>query len=308
MPRIPQPGDIASATRTYLTAEQEVALARRIRAGLTNPPRSNRCEPVAGADAATIADAHRAHDELVRANLRIVYKAARDRGHLVSSSHGLTHEDLVAEGLLELTRCALAFDPERGFRFSTYAQSNVERAMVRLVKLQGSPVRLTHRVQGTVDRVMVARERSERAGSPASWEELAAVAGLAPAELTKLWNDLPHGWVALDGLSIDMNGAAGWDNTLTNGDALLPHAPEDPAAEVTADDANQQLWVALDALPGDVREVVAARYGFTGGRPLSIACVADKLAISKRQVVQLEARGLAALRSVPGLAGLLTGD
>lgn len=285
---IETPGEIASKTTSYLTAEQEVELATRIRAGLVNVPRSGRVDVVPGADESTVRAARAARDELVRANFRLVYKAARVVGE--SSTHGLTFDDLIAEGLAELARCSVSYDPTSGFRFSTYTQPCVERAIKRLVKTSGSPVRLTHRVRAIVDRVYSFSHAEEAQGRVPTWEQKAAVAKMPVEDLRRMWNEKPAGFVVMAAIE---------------GTANEPTSGDDVAAEVDDQQVRASVSDQLSALPSELAEVILLRFGFTTGQPVSLRDCAARLGVSERQIINRERAALLRLRESGRLDGLL---
>src|SRR6266508_6843104 len=148
------------ADSPLLTAEQERALARRMRGQDVRVPAPGDPRPSPRA----------AHDRLVEANLRLVLSVARRyRGR------GLPPEDLVQEGALALRRAAEGFDPERGDRFAAYAVLWVREAMVRAITQDLRAIRVPPRVVARIGQLARAEEflraRLERDPRP---EELAA--------------------------------------------------------------------------------------------------------------------------------------
>ena len=104
-----------------LTGAQEIQLGHQIQSWLTDE----------NADARTIKRGKRAKDKFIRCNLRLVAKISGKYAKRVSSNAAMSIEDLMQEGVLGLNRAAEKFDPESGYKFSTYAYWWIRQAMGR---------------------------------------------------------------------------------------------------------------------------------------------------------------------------------
>ena len=264
-----------------LTAEQEQALARRMRGADVRVPAPGDPRPSPRA----------AHDRLVEENLRLVLAIARRyRGR------GLPLEDLVQEGALALRRAAEGFDPDQGSRFASYAVLWVREAMVGALTRDVRAIRLPPRVAARVGQLARAEERLrarlEREPRPT---ELAAELGMSADEVEEL-RRVARRAVALDAPASDEEPAAGL--------VLADPAPP-PEAATEQRDLREEVHRVLAALEPREQRVLALRFGIGQERPRSPAEVGEALGVSRRQVERLELQAMSRLRAARGARDLL---
>jgi RNA polymerase primary sigma factor len=129
-----------------LTADEEILLGRRIQA-MINLLQDNPSGPYSRDEQFTIKRGKRAKDRMVAANIRLVASAARKyRGKNTKNKLQLDHEDLLQEGILGLIRAAEKFDPERGYKFSTYAYWWIRQTMYRAITKKGRLIKVPDQV------------------------------------------------------------------------------------------------------------------------------------------------------------------
>ncbi len=245
-----------------LDAAQEKSLASRVQAG----------------------DAQ-ARARLIESNLRLVVSIARG-----FTGRGLAMPDLIAEGNLGLIRAVEKFDPERGFRFSTYATWWIRQAVGRALIQQGRTIRLPVHVVREIAAVLRAgREFAQRGGPPASIEEIARVVGKSSEEVTQLFS-LTERVSSLDQPLGDDERQLAAAIVAEDGDD-----PLDLLAEAAATDSLDK-W--LGKLPARQREVLVRRYGLGDHAVQSLAEVAAILGISRERVRQIQASALIRLRKL----------
>lgn len=225
-----------------------------------------------------------ARQRLIEANLRLVVAAAR--GY---AGRGLALSDLIAEGNLGLLRAVSRFDPERGFRFSTYATWWIRQAIEQALLEQGRIVRLPESVVRALSAVLrVERELARHGGPAPTLHAIAAAAGLPVAEVADL-------------LRLNERVAELDDPAIASGLATAPAWPEE------ADDDERQRLIAegaaserladwLGRLGPRQREVLARRYGVDGHAMQSLAEVASALGVSRERVRQIQQEALVRLR------------
>ena len=275
-----------------LTADEEVALAKRIEAGLyaTELLRAadagEQClSESRRRDLAVIAEEGRAaKDHMIRANLRLVVAAARKHAR-----RGLPFLDVVQEGNLGLIRAVEKFDYAKGFKFSTYAMWWIRQAIERGLAEQSRTVRLPAHISETVSKInRIDRDLNRMLGREPTVEEVAEEAGLPVDRVVELRR------VARDSVSLDT--PVGDDGETTLGELI-----EDGDVLQAADIAEQR------ALTTSLRDLVATltpreatiiklRFGLEDGQPHTLQEVADQVGLTRERVRQLEKKALAELR------------
>jgi RNA polymerase sigma factor (sigma-70 family) len=275
-----------------LNADEEVALAKRIEAGLyatellraagagEQPLSENRSRELA----VVAEEGKAAKDHMIRANLRLVVSAARKHGR-----RGLPFLDVVQEGNLGLIRAVEKFDYAKGFKFSTYAMWWIRQAIERGLAEQSRTVRLPAHIAETVSKInRIDRDLNRILGREPTVEEVAEEAGLAVDRVVELRR------VARDSVSLDT--PVGDDGETTLGELI-----EDGDVLQAADIAEQR------ALTTSLRDLVATltpreatiiklRFGLEDGQPHTLQEVADQVGLTRERVRQLEKKALAELR------------
>ncbi len=242
--------------------EQEIRLSRRAKAG-----------------------DRRARNVLIEKNLKLVVSVAKKyRGW------GLPFEDLIQEGNVGLIKAVDKFDPDRGYRFSTYATWWIRQAVQRAVVNKGRTIRVpSYRVEmirelARVRAVMAADLRREP-----TEEQLAL----------KLDWDIDEVRLTISAMA----DATSLDQMVgTEGDSSLGNFVEDDWASDTANDVSweielEQLRRAVEDLPQKERYVLVRRYGLDGRDPASLPRLAEKLGISRYRIRDLQKRAEWALKS-----------
>jgi len=268
-----QPGDFDfDATRIYLneigesrllTAEEEVDLSRRAQQG-----------------------DEEARKRMIVSNLRLVVKIARRY-----LNRGLPLLDLIEEGNLGLIRAVEKFDPDRGFRFSTYATWWIRQTIERAIMNQTRTVRLPIHVFKEINLYLRAtRMLSQQLDHEPTTEEIAELLEKPIAEVKRMFGlneriasvDTPFGKEA-DKPLVDM---------LTDEDA------HDPSDDIQDDDIQTNLDHWLDKLNDKQREVVERRFGLHGYEHSTRERVAQELGVTRERVRQIQMVALRRLRDI----------
>lgn len=226
----------------------------------------------------------RARELMVLSNLRLVVSMARRYG-----GKGLDLEDLIEEGNLGLITAVQRFDPERGFRFSTYAAWWIRLAIAkglaeqsRTLKVPLHVMRSLHRYIETERRLSLELERLPDV------EEICRAAGFGPRKSRSVIA-LVRGIKSLDEVAV---GEAG------HGLALLERIPSQPSLEAVL--YRQMEWVHLEKLMQKLSErenlVLRIRYGLMDGTPRSLTRTGLFIGVSRERIRQIEGRALRRLR------------
>ncbi|HVC13968.1 MAG TPA: sigma-70 family RNA polymerase sigma factor [Acidimicrobiales bacterium] len=232
---------------------------------------------------ATVADGRRAHQEFIRANLRLVVSIAKRYQH-----RGVDLADLVQEGNIGLLHAIDRFDWRRGYKFSTYATWWIRKGVAQGVGDSTSVVRLPRHRRDQARELTDTAERLERAlGHAPGAQELADETGIRIADVVAIRRAAAP--VVSMSAPIDEDG-----NEL--GDLVADPSVDVGDVAVTTV-LPREVEGLLDQLSASAATVIRLRYGIgsTGG-PRTAAQVGTMLKISPERVRQIEMRALASLR------------
>jgi RNA polymerase primary sigma factor len=280
-----------------LTAEQEVALAKRIERGQQAQQRLAK-ENLALEERTGLEDAMRdgeaAKREMVQANSRLVISLTKRYLGL-----GVPLLDLVQEGYLGLIKAAEKFDYRLGNKFSTYATWWIRQSLVRAVADQGRTIRLPVHMNDRLRRLRQTSLRLEQSlGHTPDLEELAAELDLAPGQVRRM-NRLPQNVLSLEQpVGEDKNGELG--------DFVVDHGAVDPLDEVSREMLKQEVRDMMGALNLREARVLELRFGLLDGRSRTLSEVAEKFGLTRERVRQIEQEALRKLRR-PGRSQRLQG-
>ena len=233
-----------------------------------------------------------ARDRIIQSNLRLVVSVAR---HFLN--RGISYPDLIQEGNLGLMKAVDKFDPELGYRFSTYATWWIRQAIVRAIADKSRTIRLPGHMNELLAKLRKqVKLQSEKLGRLPTTDELAVAMQVSPEKIRKVL-DVSKGSISLDAVS-----GIGFDTTI--GETLSDEEQATPAEAVAAKFLHRDVVEALNCLNPFERNVLIMRYGFTGDNPKSLAECALALGISRERARQLEARALKKLRHSSQVSGL----
>lgn len=249
-----------------LTADEEVAWGRRARAG----------------------DRQAIH-RLTLANTRLVVTIARKYGR---DSSGVPLADLIAEGNLGLLHAITKFDPDRGFRFSTYAGWWIHHHIQRGILNRGNLVRLpvhVHKQIAASRRAM--GQMAQATGRCPSLTQMAARTGQSPERLGQL------AILNVPPLSLDADDNAD-DETDTPPlrDRLADPRTEAPESAIQTRQMHAHMARWLSLLSPRQRFILEGRFGLNGRDPMKWADIADALGLTCERVRQIQAQALRLVR------------
>lgn len=227
-----------------------------------------------------------ARQKMIEHNLRLVVSIAR---HYLN--RGVSFLDMIGEGNLGLIRAIERFEPERGFRFSTYATWWIRQNISRAVINQSKTVRIPFYLMSELYQVLRAKqflEEQEREGHVITPEDIAHFID-CPVEDVRSFLMMSQQVISLDAPTED-------DPNVSMLDLLEDESDETPSSRIEHDEMATILHTWLDKLSDKQRMIIVRRFGLDEEEPVTLELIADELGITRERVRQIQEEALFKLR------------
>ncbi|KJH72950.1 RpoD/SigA family RNA polymerase sigma factor [Aliterella atlantica] len=295
-----------------LKADEEVELARRVRFLVEVDEVKQRLQnelnrsstPVEIAAALDISERqleHRLYQgrvakrKMIRSNLRLVVSIAKRY-----LNRGVQFLDLIQEGAMGLNRATEKFDPDKGYKFSTYAYWWIRQAITRAIANDARTIRLPIHIVEKLNKLKKAqRELKQKLHRNATETELAAALEIAPEQLRQLQQ--------LRRKSLSLNHRVGKEEDTELVDLLEDEDGQSPEQQMNETMMRQEIWDVLgDVLTPREKDVISLRYGLTTSEPCTLEEVGCLFNLSRERVRQIQSKAMRKLRR-PQIAKRLKG-
>jgi RNA polymerase primary sigma factor len=238
----------------------------------------------------------RAKAALTESNIRLVASIAKRYQY-----RGLSLQDLTQEGILGLSRACEKFDPERGFRFSTYSSWWIKQSIMRAISDQGRTIRLPVHVHDQLAhlRKLETQLRGEL-GRPPTAEEIAAQSSQLTVKKIEFLKRVSQESISMEHqVRSDRNkgssGNTASDNALTIS-GMLSDDESQPMEQATYQMLKDDISRLICTLNSREQAVIRMRYGLDDGKAKTLEEIGLRFSVTRERIRQIEARALHKLR------------